>query len=126
MFSESEPKHPKSRTIRTTKSLHLRLLPADYALIYERAGGLPISEFISKIVRRRKAVMPGFDLWPVIRLGRRVVVALDALPTNVATTEEARQALVDVRRAIVETIQENRDPYDKALACGEGASAWRG
>ncbi len=118
----------KPRGSRSTVELKLRVRPEVKARAIAEANALPtpipVSQWVAALIMNADPLPPGGELGELVRLGRRVIVALNALPSEAV---EARQALVDLRRAIAEALFKARANYDEKLDSRDGgaSSDWR-
>jgi len=110
--------------MRSTETLYLRVLPEVRARAIEGAQqyGIPISDFVGSLILGVSPVPKlAVEIGSLAVLGQRVVAALAELPSEAI---EAREALVALRRAIVELILARRGNYDAHLDQPGAEGSW--
>ena len=114
----------KGTEMRSTETLYLRVLPEVRARAIEGAQqyGIPISDFVGSLILGVSPVPKlAVEIGSLAVLGQRVVAALAELPSEAI---EAREALVALRRAIVELILARRGNYDAHLDQPGAEGSW--
>ncbi|MGA8474531.1 MAG: hypothetical protein WB681_05640 [Candidatus Cybelea sp.] len=105
----------KRNELRSTETLYLRVRPEvrQRALDEGEQSGLSISEYVAGLIMGKEPIPRlAVEIGSLAVLGQRVVAALAQMPPEAI---ETREAVVVLRRAIVDLMLARRAGYDTRL-----------